>query len=106
MSHANGEVIHNGLVVGHFEYNGTGDFAYRRIFPTHEELHRHWRTDHADDAACSCGKEPVAVILYSDYGSGFNWDGKACLECCCIVEGNDPWPEDGDSARDGYPLRK
>lgn len=103
MSHAWGEVIHEGKVVGRYEYNGTADVAMSRIFDTNDELKQHWRTEHADDAECTCGQPPADVILYSDYGGGFHWPAKACLKCHAIVEHlrpwsdyEDEWPKDGE----------
>src|SRR5687768_10382284 len=104
MSHANGEVIRDGRTVGWFEYNGTGDYALRRVFGTYEELHRHWRTEHAEEADCVCGEPPADVTLYTDYGGGFHWPAKACLRCSAIVDGTHPYPDDADySATDGRP---
>ena len=92
MSHAMGEVYHNEKLVGYYEYNGTSDFAWRRIFDDSKELwNKYWRTDHALWADCKCGEPPQDVILYSDYGNGFHWPSRACLKCHAIVGNTDPF---------------
>lgn len=91
MSHAWGEVIHDGAVVGYYEYNGTTDNAIGRIYHSFAELWAVWRC--GDMGKCVCGKSPVPVVLYSDYGGGFHWDAKACLACRTITDGLVPWRE-------------
>ncbi len=90
MSHAWGEVIHDGAVVGYFEYNGTTDNAIGRIYHDFDDMwQNHWRC--GDMGKCVCGKPPVGVVLYSDYGCGFHWDAFACLACRTITDGLVPW---------------
>lgn len=89
MSHAEGEVICGGKVVGFFEYNGTTDLACTRVFPTRDELDANWRGSVFAD--CRCGKPPADVILYTAYHD-FHWPGSACLACMAIVAGIDPSP--------------
>ena len=94
MSHANGEVVdpRTGARLGWFEYNGTCDVCCTRIYPTREGMCDNWRADNI--RGCSCGKPPVAVILYTDYGYGFHWPGSACLGCGAIVGGTRPFDDD------------
>lgn len=99
MSHALGEVwTLVGQRVGWFEYNGTVDIAYTNICLTEEGVHRFWRSEKAH-AECSNPKEHThtPVILYSHYGGGFHWLGRACLnlECMAITDGMIPGYLDG-----------
>src|SRR4051812_49050638 len=120
MSHAMGEVIHDGRVVGFFEYNGTCDVACNRIFCDRNNLwDNHWRTQYVNDAACVCGEESPGqeVILYADYADGFHWPATACLTCGVILTELNPWdgPCRGCATsfgcvcypliQDGHPLR-
>ncbi len=87
MSHAHGEVIKDGKIIGHYEYDGTADIVWTKIRATTAEVWAHWRTA-ANRAKCTCEKpEPVKVILYSSYGNGFHWPGKICEICQVIVDG-------------------
>ena len=98
MSHSSGEVIHNGKIVGYFEYNGTADFAMMDIHPTAEERNAHWREECTHE--CTCGKPPEDVILYTSYGMGFHYKAKACLSCMVIVDGFEPYRYDGPHGED------
>ncbi|MEK7640932.1 MAG: hypothetical protein AAB389_02970 [Patescibacteria group bacterium] len=104
MSHANGEVIYQGKVVGLFEYDGTSDIAVPAIWDTNEELEAHWRNN--DWKKCTCGQPNIDVILYTDYGYGFHWPAKACLKCKAITASHQPFPYDGEDLRKrGHPLK-
>lgn len=78
MSHASGEVIYDGTVVGLVEYNGTSDVMKKDIHATPEALHAGWRK--ACTHKCTCGRPPVVVTLYSSYGDGFYWRALAVKE--------------------------
>lgn len=110
MSHAMGEVIKDGKTVGYYEYNGTSDFVTSKIRATEQEVHDHWR-GHDLFGKCDCGQPPEDVLLYTCYGFGYYWPGKACLQCMAIVGGFDPYgdkPEDwGDPyvPKRGHPVR-
>jgi hypothetical protein len=89
MSHAVGEVwTVTGELKGYFEYNGTADVACTKIFLTETDLWNNWRKNVY--ANCTCEDKNTLVILYSDYGYGFCWLGKACLICNAITEGLSP----------------
>jgi hypothetical protein len=36
-----------------------------------------------------CDHEPEEVVLYTNYGGGFYWPGKACRKCNMIIAGRD-----------------
>jgi hypothetical protein len=92
MSHAYGEVWKDGRIIGHFEYNGTADFCYTAVQDSPDEVHQHWRSPQ-NERKCTCHEQSnhIPVILYSDYGGGFHWDGQICEKCRCIVKGQNPW---------------
>lgn len=89
MSHANGEVIHECNIVGHFEYNGTTDVACSKIYESHDEMQKHWRD--GAEAKCTCGERPTDVLLYTDYADGHYWPSTACLKCGAITGERCPW---------------
>ncbi len=91
MSHAVGEVILDGDIVGYFEYDGTNDCVLPAIWETADEVDDHWRNQ--PDRQCTCEREPTAVLIWSSYGKGFHWPCTACLECKAIVSGLAPYEE-------------
>lgn len=104
MSHAYGEVTQDGKVVAHFEYNGTSNVCCPKMYDTWKAMNAEWRK--GPWVKCTCGKPSVDVILYTDYGNGYYWPGKACFECGCITGGLMPWGDDDDSEPiDGHPLQ-
>jgi hypothetical protein len=109
MSHAMGEVIKDGKTVGYYEYNGTCDFATTKIRPTVQEVWDHWRKSDIF-GECTCGQPSEDVLLYTNYGYGYYWPGKACMDCMVIVDGTDPygdkpegWGDPMDPKR-GHPI--
>lgn len=106
MSHAMGRVYRDGKIVGYYEYNGTADVTCTRINTTEDEVNDLWRTD-AAWRNCACGKPDVDVVLWADYGCGYHWPGKACLECGAITDGFSPYQDEEDYCRafpkDGLP---
>lgn len=89
-----GQVIHAGKIVGYFEYEGSNSRAATVIYGAETFPLRSGRVNE-----CTCGKQPVDVLLWAEYGGGFYWEASACLECKAIV-GN---RYDEDSV-DGHPL--
>lgn len=86
MSHAHGKVLadEEGQVLGHFEYNGTADVACTRIAVSEDDMQRTWRSKD-NMAVCTCGQPPSRVYLFTNYGSGFGWWSRACLQCRAIT---------------------
>jgi hypothetical protein len=101
MSHASGEIWSpSGELLGYFEYNGTVDCVCTRVYPTFEQMDENW---HADNSrTCTCGGESSPVILYTTYGPGFHWPGKACFKCSAITDGTFEW----EGEEDGHPFRE
>jgi hypothetical protein len=84
-------------------YEGTVDIAYPWLYDTDREAWDNSRNGHRR------GEEPVGevfdVVIYSDYGGGFWWHGKAAKNV--ITEGCDTWPYNGTPIKvyDGMPER-
>lgn len=92
MSHANGEVRFNDGNIKHFEYNGTSDICIPKLYDNYEEMKDNWRKYKKENCSCKHAEEPVDI--YTDYGGGFSWKGKACRKCMMITKGNNPFDED------------
>ena len=78
-----GQVIHDGKIVGYFEYWGSSDYVPSKFYDTWAEVWNHWR-DRAE-ATCTCGQSPVKVILWNEYGTGNHFPCEACLTCHAIT---------------------
>lgn len=106
MSHANGEVWSlDGKCLGFYEYDGTSDIVLPAIWPTREEMQKHWRNQPWNE--CHCGKRRTEVLIYTDYGGGSYWHGTACLLCMAVVGGADPYGQYSDEhleMTEGHPF--
>lgn len=97
MSHAMGKVRFPDGSVLHFEYDGTADVAISALWDTPEQVQAHWRGSVRN--TCVCGHdEPVR--LFTDYGDGSHWAGRACRACKAITAGGLPAELDTE---DGVP---
>jgi len=86
VSHANGEIWSlDGNPLGYFEYDGTSDTVCTRVHLKVEDVRRNWRADNWRD--CECGALGQTVVLYSDYGCGFYWQGRVCWRCLAVTDG-------------------
>ncbi|MFQ3543465.1 hypothetical protein Q7A53_05215 [Halobacillus rhizosphaerae] len=84
MSHASGTVtFKKDNLVMHYEYDGTSDVCIPALYKTNKEMSENWRNHEWRE--CTCEKDED-VVIYSDYGSGFDWEGKACRHCMCITK--------------------
>lgn len=91
MSNCNGAVRFNDGKVMFYEYNGISDTCCTALWNTLDEVSAAWRTD-STFKKCTCeNDEPV--IIYSDYGYGFRWQGRACRKCAAITA---EWQNDWD----------
>lgn len=71
-----------------YEYNGTSDVCISHLYDTIKEVSNNWGNH--DWLSCACDKsEPVEI--YSNYGGGFYWKGKACRACFAITENCNPY---------------
>jgi hypothetical protein len=90
MSHATGKVFTDtDTPIAYFDYDGTCDFAVRKLYLTSDEMWEHVREE--PDSQCSCGNPPIEVILETDYGNGIEWYSTACLNCMTITGEVDPY---------------
>lgn len=100
MSNTRGEVWSlDGRILGHFEYNGTCDFANTRVYATVEDVGKNWRKDNQRD--CTCDAAGERVILWTQYGGGFYWTSRVCWNCMAITGTKEPYD---DSHCDGHPF--
>lgn len=83
LSHASGKVKFNDGTVMHYEYDGTSDWVIPKFYNTHEEMWDNWRKYEYIENHCEHDIEDVEI--YSDYGNGFYWKGKACRKCNMII---------------------
>jgi hypothetical protein len=86
MSDSWGAVKFNDGLIKYYLYHGSSDTCYTSLYDKVSDVA-------VDYTECNCGKsEPVEI--YSDYGGGFYWKGKACRDCDSITKGSDF--DDGD----------
>lgn len=102
MSHAYGRALFSDGLVLHFEYNGTGGFAYTALRSSVDEVRAHWRDE--EDRACSCGRSAESVRLATSYGGGFTWSGLACRRCLAITDRGAPLEAEDKQYADGLPA--
>lgn len=121
MSHASGAVKFVDGTILYFEYNGTTDVCIPPLWATQEEVEEHWRAEDARwDCICEVGVWEE-VEIFTTYGGGFYWRGRACRGCNTIVDGLRPsfgvYPDDNmmlttpdpadlekrDNYKDGHP---
>jgi hypothetical protein len=103
VSHAGGEIwTPEGEFRGFFEYNGTADVVCTRVYKTPEAMQEHWRADCYRD--CKCGNKTEDVVLYTTYGFGFYWKGKACWSCEAVTAGLWPFDDEDSPDTDGHPF--
>ena len=98
MANVLGHVVHDGKIVGYFEYHGSGSHAETVIYPTEAFDLRSGQVNE-----CTCGLPPIDVLLWTEYGGGFYWPSQACLACQAIV-GQRYHDLDADDHVDGHPL--
>lgn len=90
MSHATGEVLRDGEVIGHFEYDGTSDVARRLVYAAKAAMVANWRQPQPTPCTCRTG---VPVTLEADYGQGLRWDSEVCMDHGFIVGASSPYAE-------------
>lgn len=85
MSHATGAVRFKDGQQLYFEYDGTSDVCIPMLWKTTEEVSENWRSGKWKD--CTCGGLDEPVSIFSDYGNGTSWPGRACRACMVITDG-------------------
>lgn len=81
MSHSIGAIKFNNGEIRYYEYNGTSDTVLSCHYPSQEEVLEHCRNQPHNHCTCGCEEE---VSIYSSYGGGFYFKGKACKKCCSV----------------------
>lgn len=81
MSHSIGAIRFSDGTIRYYEYNGTSDTVLSCHYSTSAEVSEHWRNQ--PDKHCTCGCEED-VSIFSWYGRGFYFNGKACRKCCSV----------------------
>ena len=84
----------------YYLYNGTSDICNPSLC---DDINDVWCSH--DWTECDC-RQDEPVEIYSDYGGGFYWNGRACRHCKAITEKLEPWSDDEDeivSITDGQP---
>lgn len=91
MSHSFGFVVFPRGELRWYEFDGTSDYVIPKLYRTGKEVEDNWRSWATADCKCA-GSE--RVLLYSDYGGGFFWFGRACLSCMAVTDGRSPFDDD------------
>lgn len=97
MSHAHGKVVFEDKHVLYYEYDGTVDRVCPKLWDTVEDVSKNWREPEPFSRTCTCGKDEP-VVIDSDYGFGFHWNGRACRTCKVITQGLEPYSYDNGLA--------
>jgi hypothetical protein len=102
MSHASAAVLFRDGTIRYGIYSGTSDIMGSCLFGSIDEAWDDYRSPASRDEAAEAADEPV--IIYSDYGGGFSWPGRATRDR--LTDGFDPFGQCGDPAPmiDGEPL--
>lgn len=99
MSNASAAILFPDGEIRYGIYHGTSDLMYPALFDTIDEAWDNNRTDRMDERGA--GQQQVfPVVIYSDYGGGFYWNGTATRTD--IIDGIDGWDDDHPRT-DGHP---
>lgn len=92
MSHAPGQVRFPDGTVYWFEYNGTTDTIWPKLYQTYAEYELNYRKYEAQIWKCKC-REPRTeeVDIAVDYGNARHFKGFACRGCGVITSSLTPW---------------
>jgi hypothetical protein len=82
MSRANGIVKFDDTTEMYCIYDGTSDIMDNMLFDDPNDAWENYRLKKYNDS-CSCDGENV--LIYTDYGGGTTYTGKACKKHKCIV---------------------
>ena len=74
------------------EYAGTSDIMQTNMFDTVGEVVENWRKQEWRD--CECPQTVLTeCVAHTDYGGGFWWVGRCCLQCKTFIGPRDPFGE-------------
>lgn len=85
MSHASGAVRFKDGTVKFYEYDGTADVCISHLYDHMQGVADNWREGEWMECKCPEGMEDVEI--YSSYGDGFTFPGKACRKCLAVYGG-------------------
>lgn len=89
MSHAIGAVkFKKDGLIKYFDYNGTADVSVSNLVEDQQKVNfreMEW-------LSCKC-KQDEEVEIFTTYGYGRYWNGRACRNCNAITDG---WSDYGD----------
>lgn len=78
-------------------YHGTCDIANDRLFATSDEA---WEARETGDTSwpwqTPVPSDPEPVVIFTNYGGGFYWDGTASKEM--VVDGRAPYGDEWDGS--------
>ena len=72
----------DGTVAGYGVYYGTADIL-RGVFADTPEAA--WAADPGTYPECTCGQPPEPVVILSEYGGAWWWEGEWCPRCRCVL---------------------
>lgn len=86
MSNAIGKIYSSDRtqILAYFEYYGTSDQCNPVLRKTREEVEANWRQGEWKYCSDPKGHAQREVIIYSDYGYGWHWNGTICETCGVI----------------------
>lgn len=91
MSRASGEVQFKDGTIMYCIYDGTSDIMHDKLFSTHNEAFQDYNKNISYNNGCKCDGEDV--LIYTDYGMGTTYTGRACKEHRCILFDFNNWLE-------------
>lgn len=86
MSKARGQVEFKNGEVRFCIYDGSVDLMERQTYSTVQEMYE----SHPYPSEPTCEHEVEDVTISTTYGHGKEWEGKCCVKCGWIVEGDNP----------------
>lgn len=99
MSSARGRVHFEDGYVMHGKYETVSDTMLAMVYPTEAHADTAW-TDIRSGSVCCCGgDEPVT--LYTEYGHGIAWKGRACRRHGSVTRNQSPFSDDSEIVHPG-----
>lgn len=101
MSYDPGQVLFPDGKVMFYAYGGCCDVVSSDLV---EKEEYHWNMPGRTLHKCICGRDE-SVVIFTEYGGCFYWEGRACRFCKIVTKGNMPYdePEARKTIKDGIP---
>ena len=71
----------DGTIAGYGIYYGTADILHSFVADTPGEV---WSAK-SRESDCTCGQPPEPIVILSEYGGQWWWQGEWCPRCRCII---------------------